>query len=85
VYEDNILTLQETRQRERERGESGEGVRDTAVVGAEIFLQKVSRQWPLAVLLVVCLRKGKSLGSEAGKCLGSELCYEYRREVEEGN
>jgi hypothetical protein len=27
------------------------------------------------------LRKGKSWGSEAGKYLGSDLCYEHRKEV----
>jgi hypothetical protein len=41
----------------------------------------VPRQCPL-VLIEVLLREGEALGSAEGKELGSEFCYEQRREVE---
>jgi hypothetical protein len=42
----------------------------------------VPRQYPLVLLVEVCLREGEALGIEEGKVLGSGLCYEERREDE---
>jgi hypothetical protein len=41
-------------------------------------------QFPAFLLVEVRLREGKALGSEAGKVLGYGICYEQRREVEQG-
>jgi hypothetical protein len=38
---------------------------------------------PFVVLVELCLIKGKALGSEDGKALGSGICYEQRKEIEQ--
>jgi hypothetical protein len=48
-----------------------------------ILALKVPRQCPF-VLVEVCFRKGKALGSEEGKWLGSGVCFEQRKEVKPG-
>jgi hypothetical protein len=45
---------------------------------------KVPRQWPIVLLVEVCLREGKAVRSENGKRSECGLCYEQRREVEQG-
>jgi hypothetical protein len=42
---------------------------------------KVPVQYSFVLLIEVCLRVGKSMGSEKVKGLRSGLCYEQRREV----
>jgi hypothetical protein len=44
---------------------------------------KVPRQCLLVLLVEICLKEGKALGSEEGKGLKCGLCYEQRREVEQ--
>jgi hypothetical protein len=45
---------------------------------------KVPRYSPLALLVHVRLRRGKAVGSEEGKKLGSRFYYEQMKEVEQG-
>jgi hypothetical protein len=49
-----------------------------------ILVLKVPRQCPFVLLVEVCLRKGKALGSEEGKALGSGISYELKKEIEPG-
>jgi hypothetical protein len=47
-------------------------------MGQKIFLAlKVPRQCPFVLLVEVCLREDKALGSEKGRDLGFGLCYEW--------
>jgi hypothetical protein len=41
-------------------------------------------QYPLVIVVKVHLKKGKAVGSEEGKGLGSGPCYEHRKETERG-
>jgi hypothetical protein len=45
---------------------------------------KVHKQCPLIFLVEVLLREVKSLGNEEGRGVGFGLCYELKREVEQG-
>jgi hypothetical protein len=54
-------------------------------MGQNIFLAlKVPMYCPFVLLVEVCLREDKALGSEKGKDLGSGICYERQREFEQG-
>jgi hypothetical protein len=72
----------------RERRESGgsserrhilEGVRDR-----HFPTSQVPRHCPLVIPVQARLGEDKESGSEEGKALGSGLCYEQVREVEQG-
>jgi hypothetical protein len=52
--------------------------------GKHFSALKVPRRCRL-VLLEVPLREGKALGSEKDNGFGSGLCYEQRRDIEQGH
>jgi hypothetical protein len=45
---------------------------------------KVPRKCPLVLLIKICLREDKALGSEGSKVLGSGFYYKHRKEDEQG-
>jgi hypothetical protein len=55
----------------------GEGLKNCSAL-------KVLRQCPPVLLVKVLFREGKALTNEKDNGLGNELCYEQRKEVEQG-
>jgi hypothetical protein len=54
----------------------------TAAFAKYFFASAVPRQCPLVLLMEGQLREGKTIGSVKGETLGSEFCYEQRKEFE---
>jgi hypothetical protein len=75
-------------EREREKRKWGEVVRGTTFNGGKgrsisySPALKLPRPCSLILLVNVSLREGKAVGSEKGKVLWCELCYEQRRSIE---
>jgi hypothetical protein len=65
-------TPQRERERERERGGVCRNYIFSAREGgkANFPAWKISRQYPVVLVVKICLREGKALGSEKGKGLG---------------